>query len=262
MNNFVSKFGPWALVTGASSGIGAEFCRQLAEKGLNIIMTARRKDRMEELADEIRKNYDVNIKIIPADLSKDGFLDSLLPEINSREIGLLINNAGFGNTGTFLDNNIEKELDLVNVNCKAPILLTHMIGKRMRERKKGGIVVVSSVLGFISAPFFANYTASKAFDLHFGEALHYELKNYGVFVQTLCPGLTATEFSSVSGQGEQGGMTANKVVCRSISKFGKKTIVIAGMKNRIAVCLFRMFPRRILTALINIIMRNRKKYRD
>ena len=136
MNTFQQKFGPWALVTGASSGIGAEFCRQLAPKGINLVMVARRKERMEQLVGELRNKHDVQTKVIQADLSKNDFMQTLLPEISSLEIGLLVNNAGFGIRGAFLNSNLERELEMLNVNCRAPLILTHVIGRQMMQRKK------------------------------------------------------------------------------------------------------------------------------
>ncbi|MCH7782449.1 DNA-protecting protein DprA, partial [candidate division KSB1 bacterium] len=179
-NDFLEKYGPWALVTGASSGIGAEFCRQLSGYGLNIVMIARRKSAMEEIAANLVEKYSVEVKTIESDLSKDDFFAKLEPEISSLDIGILINNAGFGVKGSFLSNSLERELELLNVNCRAPLELTHIIGQKMLERKKGGIFFLSSVLGYSASPYFANYAASKAYNLFMGGALWSELKAAGI----------------------------------------------------------------------------------
>jgi len=259
MNTFQQKYGPWSLVTGASSGIGAEFCRQLAVKGLNLVMVARRKERMEQLSEELGNKYDVQTKVIQADMSKNDFMQTLLPEISSLEIGLLINNAGFGIRGAFLNSNLERELEMLHVNCRAPLILTHVIGRQMLERKRGGIIFISSVLGFIETPYFANYAASKAYNLYMGQALWYELKHHGVYVLALSPGTTKTEFGKVSGGDGMPAMNVEPVVAVALKKLGKKPSVVAGVHNRLFVLWLKLFPHRIMTVLLGSAMKKMTK---
>ena len=161
---FKEQYGPWAIVTGASAGIGEEFARQLARMGLNLILIARRKQRIDDLARQLQSASKILVKPIVADLSRPDFLWPLVSAIGSMEVGLLVNNAGFGLAGGFLDHELEKELALFNVNCRAPLILTHFFGRQMAQRKRGGIIFVSSVSGFIATPFEATYAATKAYD--------------------------------------------------------------------------------------------------
>jgi short-subunit dehydrogenase len=147
---FKERYGPWALVTGASSGIGAEFARQLAGIGLNLILVARRKQRLEDLARQLESTNKIAVQTIAADLSRADFLPLIASAIDSIEVGLLVNNAGFGLAGEFLDHEIEKELALLDVNCRVPLVLTHVIGRQMAQRKRGGVIFVSSVSGFVA----------------------------------------------------------------------------------------------------------------
>ena len=149
---FIERYGPWALVTGASAGIGAEFARQLSEMGLNLVFVARRRKRLEDLARDLESRSKVQVRIVTADLSQPDFLQLILSVTNSLEVGLLVNNAGFGLAGHFLEHALEEELRLLDVNCRAPLILTHVFGRQMAERKRGGIIFVSSVSGYIATP--------------------------------------------------------------------------------------------------------------
>lgn len=253
---FKERYGPWALVTGASSGIGAEFSRQLARMGLNLILVARRKQRLEELAGQLEGKNKIQVRVAPADLSQPDFLQNILSATQSINVGLLINNAGFGLAGNFLDHELKKELALLDVNCRAPLILTHEFGKQMKERKRGGIVFVSSVSGYIATPLEASYAASKAHELFLAESLWYELKKDGVDVLALCPGVTITEFHDISGMKAVGAMAVEPVVELALKKLGKKPSVITGWHNRLLVASVKWVPRRIVTTLAGRITKN------
>ena len=158
MKTFKQKYGPWALVTGASSGIGEQYAKQLAAKKLNLMLVARRKERLETLAKALNTEHKIETKVIAADLASDDGLKKVTEETNTMEIGLLVNNAGIEDSGHFLDTPLDKALDVLDTNCKAPLVLTHHFAKKMVERKRGGILFMSSlvavnnwkmVLGFI-----------------------------------------------------------------------------------------------------------------
>ena len=231
MSSFVEKYGPWALVTGASSGIGEQFALQLAEKGLHVALAARRKDRLDALAEKIRHTYGVDTRTISVDLAKEDFMTTLLPQLEGLEMGLLVNNAGFATTGPYIDNPIEKEKDLVNLNIRAVAMLSHVYGNKFASMGRGGIINVSSLTSFLPMPGWANYSASKVYVLNFTMSLWYELKPLGVDVLALCPGATRTEFSDVAGT-KSTGMTPEKVASLGIRKLGKKPKVVAGISNR------------------------------
>ncbi len=243
-NRFKDKYGPWALVTGASSGIGLEFARQIAALGLNVILVARRKDRLVQLAAELEKAHGVETRVHPSDLSKDDFLQDLQTAVKGLEVGLLINNAGFGTTGTFVDNDLEKEIQLLHVNCRAALILAHTYGRAMKGRRKGGMIFVSSVVGFTAVPLWSNYAASKAYDLLLSEALGDELKPYGVDVLALCPGTTEAEFGQVAQTKQFMPMPVHRVVRLGLKALGRKTKAVPGIFNRFNVVLIQILPRR------------------
>ena len=240
MSSFKEKYGPWALVTGASAGIGAEFARQLSTEGLNLILVARRKDRLDELAAELRSTNHVAVTTVSADLARPDFMSSIRPVLQNLEVGLLINNAGFGITGAFLQTDLEKELEMLAVNCRAPLILTHELGREMVKRKRGGIIIVSSTSAFLATPYMTHYAATKAFDLSFGEGLWYELKEHGVDAMALCPGGTRTEFHQIAGIRGVVDMAVEPVVTQALKSLGKRASLINGWRNRIKVFLLRL----------------------
>ncbi|MGE5219520.1 MAG: SDR family NAD(P)-dependent oxidoreductase [Chloroflexota bacterium] len=255
VSRFLQRFGPWALVTGASSGIGAEFARQLAKQKFNLVLVARRKQRLDALAQQLERDNAIQTRVVPVDLTQADFMHVILAETDAIEIGLLVNNAGFGLAGRFIDHEMEKELDLLNVNCRAPLLLSHVFARRMAKRKRGGIIMVSSVSGFISTPYEATYAASKVYELFLAESLRYELINDGIEVLALCPGSTDTEFHSVSGSAPVAAMVVGPVVRAALEKLGKAPVTIPGWHNRMLVGLLKVTPRRWHTFFAGRVMR-------
>ena len=140
MERFNEKYGPWALVTGAASGIGAEFANQLAALGLNLVLVDRREDLFHEMTGRLTSQYGIDVRVIQKDLEEPDFLPDILQATDSLEIGLLVNNAGYALTGDFLDHDLEQEVGLLHVNCRAPLILSHAFGKKMVKRGRGGII--------------------------------------------------------------------------------------------------------------------------
>jgi len=254
-NAFREKYGPWALVTGASSGIGFEFAHQLAGLGLNLVFVARRKDRLDNLALELQKKHGIRCIAAQIDLSQKNFLPEIENVTAGLEIGLLINNAGFGTTGEFVENDLETEIKLLHVNCRAPLMLAHAFGKKMKVRKKGGIIFSASIVGFTAVPLWSNYAASKAYDLFLSEALSHELKPYGVDVLALCPGTTEAGFQEVAGTRMLMPMTAASVVRLALKKLGRPYIAIPGVLNRLNVLSIKLLPRTWSTGLFGRMIR-------
>jgi short-subunit dehydrogenase len=252
---FLENYGPWALVTGASSGIGLEFSRTLAARGLNLVLVARRLARLQELARTLATDHRIEVRPVQCDLGQHGFVSDVSPAVADIEVGLLINNAGFSNTGELVENPLSRELDLLHVNCRAPLILSHMLGGAMKRRGRGGIVFVSSVAGFAAMPLWANYSASKAYALFLGEALHEELRPHGVDVVTVCPGPTKTEFEDVAhvdfGRLSQGAgvLTAGDVVAAALSSLGHRSTVVVGTGNKLTALSPRLMPRRMATRM-------------
>ena len=185
-----------ALITGASSGIGWELAKYHASKGGDLIITARREDKLNNLKAEIEKNYDVKVKIIPLDLAVQGGAAALYKKVKAtgKTIDILINNAGFGGHGFHIERELEQEEKMIELNVKTVVSLTHMIGSDMVKSGKGKMLHVSSTAGFSPGPLQAVYFATKAFVTSFSQAIDQELRTKGVTSTALCPGGVATEF--------------------------------------------------------------------
>lgn len=191
----------WALITGASSGIGAEFARRLAARGMHLVLVARRRHLMEELADELHTRHGTKSEIVVSDLSEPGESRRVYEEVAGRgvEIELLVNNAGFGFVGEIEDTDLDRILQMIRLNISALTELTYLVLPGMMQCGHGGIINLSSVAGFQPVAYMAAYAASKAFVLHFSEALWAEARDHNVTVMALCPGTTSTEFFDVAG---------------------------------------------------------------
>lgn len=254
MSRFEERYGPYALVTGASSGLGAEFARQLAARGVGLVLVARSEAKMQTLAGEIKATHPVDVRVVAADLSAPDFLDVVLPAIEDVEIGLLVNNAGFTTTGPVLDTDSDASARMVDLNCRAPLLLTRALAPALRERGRGGVVVTASTMGFGGASGWATYNATKAFDLLFAEGLARELQPHGVDVVALCPGGTRTGFQAAGGIKEAAQMSwwmrlmimdAPPVVRCGLESLGRRRIAVPGVMNKVMVWSMRFIPRRL-----------------
>ncbi|MEW5763350.1 MAG: SDR family NAD(P)-dependent oxidoreductase [Acidobacteriota bacterium] len=244
------KYGPWAVVTGASAGLGEQFALQLAEQGMNLFLTARREDRLVSLARTLRDSTGVQVKILPLDLAAPGAPEALDRATEDLDVGLLVNNAGFGAMGRFLDQDLERLTEMIRLNCLTVTELAHRFGRRLRARGRGGMIVVASLAGFQATPYMALYGATKGFDLLLGEALHHEWKDSKVDVLVLNPGSTRTEFGSVSGSAGGGySMKAPGVVAAALRSLGRKASIVTGAHNKAVALLGRALPRRTIVRL-------------
>lgn len=251
---FYTTYGPWALVTGSSSGIGAEFARQLAAIGMNLLLVARRKDRLDQLADELTASHGIEVRVLVQDLASVDFMTTVKRATQELEIGLLVNAAGFAITGPLLENPIEDEQRLLNVNCLAPLLLAHHFGNKMRDRGRGGIIFLASIVAFSAVPQWSNYAASKAYNLLLAEGLGEELKRDGVEVLALSPGPTATEFQQVAGIRDFMVMDAKRVVTDALRAIGRRRLLIPGWLNRYNNFCLVFFPRSLNTWIFGSII--------
>ncbi|HEY0635971.1 MAG TPA: SDR family oxidoreductase [Gammaproteobacteria bacterium] len=248
LGEFRKKYGPWALVTGASSGIGEEFCKQLAVRKMDLVLVARRQERLERLANELRRQCRIQTKVIAGDLENEEFMREVYAGTDALEVGLLVNSAGFALTGDFLERPVEAHLSLLHLNCRAPLMLAHNYGHRMAKRGRGGIINIASAAAFLAMPYWSNYAASKAYLLSFSEAIGHELHQEGVDVLALCPGATRTEFCAVAGT-RSAGMEVVDVVRYALMSLGKRPLAIPGFGNRLVTLLTRLFPRGTLTKI-------------
>ena len=242
MKEFAERYGPWALVTGASSGIGEAFARRIAEIGLNLVLVARRDDILRNLAEELQSKHRISTRVVSVDLAQDKFLPTIQQSTHDLQIGLLVNNAGIATTGNFLDNDLNSELRMLSVNNRAPVILTHHFGRLMRQRGQGGIIVVASILAFAGVPTMSNYAASKAHDLVFAEGLANELQNCEVSVLAICPGATHTGLWP-PGAGPSTSVRPEAVADVALRNLGRRFTAVAGWKNVMTVLSTRMLPR-------------------
>ncbi len=186
------RFGPWALVTGASSGIGKEFARQIAASGINVVLVARREKLLEEVGQGLANGFNVQYRNVVADLSQEGFLDKLAEATNDLDIGLVVSNAGTGNPGEFLKLDRQLHRTTLRVSTMAHLDITHHFGAKLVKRGRGGLMLAGAMGAEAGVPRMANDGAAKAYVHSLGEALHYEFKPRGVYVTVLAAGFTNT----------------------------------------------------------------------
>ncbi len=245
--------GKWALVTGASAGIGKALAVELARGGANLVLTARRRDRLEALAKELSATYGVKTQTVTADLTEVGAPQAIFQftEQNGLQIEVLVNNAGFGQYGEMHKVEVQRLLEMVQVNCSAVLHLTRLYLPQMVARRGGDVLIVASTASFQAVPYISTYAATKVFDLYLAEGLAEEMKPYGVRVCALCPGTTASEFHELAGHPEhaQGReQTAETVAQNGLKALAAgKSYVISGLGNYLGAHGQRLVPRRFVT---------------
>ena len=252
---------PRALITGASSGIGEAFARQLAKRGHDLVLVARRRERMEKLAAEVSEAYGVEAEVIEADLAEDGDVSAVEERVRRGDIDLLVNDAGFGTRGEFAGLPLARELEELDVNVRALMRLTHAALGPMVERGRGAVINVASTGAFQPVPYMATYAATKAFVLHFSEALHEEVKGKGVTVTCLCPGPVKTDFQQVAGVNERrmpamAWVSVDAVVESALKAVSaRRAIVMPGLLNRVTAGAVRLMPRSLARRIAGAMFR-------
>jgi short-subunit dehydrogenase len=247
--------GSTALVTGASKGLGAAFAEALAERGMNLVLVARSTDELNVLSTRLYAKYKVRRTVLSIDLADPSSPQTLAEELEHRgiQVDLLVNNAGFGLSGEFLSHDPNQEKAEIEVNVQALVALTHHFGKAMAARGKGGIINVASNASFQPLPYMATYAATKAFVLHFSEAVHHELAGRGVHVMATCPGPTATSFfDDTSTQMSPKDMDSSEsVVRKTLEAFDQgRVVAYPGRPTvRITSWLPRLLPRALVVKL-------------
>jgi hypothetical protein len=247
--------GKWALITGASAGIGWALAEQLAAGGTNLILTARRRERLEALAERLSKQHGVRIEVFPADLTLPVAPEHIFAFTEKQRIlvDLLVNNAGFGTYGLFHTSDRTRQMEMLQVNVAAVVTLTHLYLPGMIERRCGDILIVASTAAFQAVPYLTTYAATKAFDLLFAEALAEEVRRYGIRVCALCPGSTVTEFQQVAGEPDRHlrhAETAAKVARVGLEALAcGRSYVISGVANYLSTHAQRLVPRQFVTRM-------------
>ena len=249
-----------ALVTGASSGIGADLARELALRGHGVVLVARRDDRLEALATELREAHGVRAEALASDLTDPGAIAALPGRIEELglDIDVLVNNAGYGSAGQFVDLDVASETAMVRLNCEAVVALSGHYAPKLAERGAGAILVVASSAAMQPIPGQATYAASKAFALSFAEALHTELSHRGVAVTALCPGPVDTEFAARAGLADQfddvpSFARVSSAACAKAAVEGlerNRRVVVPGVPIRALAVAGRHTPRAVLLPLM------------
>jgi uncharacterized protein len=261
VNGAAKWAGKWALVTGASAGIGAAIVEQLAAAGAHLVVTARRTDRLSALASDLASRHGTRVEVFAADLAQAGAAREIHAFTTGKaiEVDLLVNNAGFGAFGHIQDIPEDRLLEMVQVNCAAVLQLTRLYVPEMIERRRGDILIVASTAAFQAVPFISAYAATKAFDLIFAEGIAEELRQFGVHVCALCPGSTHTEFQQVAQQPDRAfrfAETAEKVARVGLEGLARgESCTISGTRNLWMVTAERLAPRSFVARMAARMMR-------
>jgi short-subunit dehydrogenase len=258
--------GKWALVTGASAGIGKALAEELATGGTNLVLTARRGERLEELSRELAASHKIRAEVVVADLADPSGPDKIFAFTQEKGIAIeiLINNAGFGAYGEVTTVETRRLLDMVQVNCSAVVHLTRLYLPEMVKRRGGDVLIVASTASFQAVPYISTYAATKAFDLLLAEGLAEEMKPYGIRVCALCPGSTESEFNEVAGQTGVAPARKNRETAEKVAKTGLralaagKSYVISGAGNYLGAQMQRLVPRGLVTRIAAKMFRPRK----
>ncbi len=245
---FKEKYGPWAIIAGASEGMGAEFARQVALRGLNVVLIARRAAVLEQVRFDLVQ-LGVQVRALEIDLADPEALTLVTSATADLEVGMLVYNAAFSPVGPFLEQPLEDNLRAIDVNVRAPLSFAHRFGHAMATRKRGGIVLLSSLTAFQGSPYLATYGATKAFNLALAEGLWFELRSSRVDVLSVCAGATTTpNFLRSAPKGAPGMLPPEAVVTNALNALGRGPLTIPGVFNRVA----SFFMRRVLSRRLAI----------
>jgi short-subunit dehydrogenase len=248
------KYGEWALITGASSGIGLELAERLAESGLNLIINSRHLNKLQEIEKSFKAKYQIEIQVIEADIAKESDIEKIIQSTQNLNVGLLVVCAGYGTSGLFIESKLHTEINMLRVNCEAVLSITHYYSKLFAQQKRGGIILMSSIVAFQGVPFSANYSATKAYVQSLAEALAFELGPYGVDILAAVPGPVD------SGFGERANMKMNmalkpfQIGIPILKALGRKKSVLPGFLSKFLANSIRTVPRwgkvRIMAAIM------------
>jgi short-subunit dehydrogenase len=237
------RYGTWAVVTGASDGIGKAFAEALCQRRFNVVLVARREAALMALALELEKKYGSLVSVIPADLGHGEDIHKVIEETKELDVGMLVSAAGFGTSGTFISNSITIERDMLQVNCTSSLELSWHFAKRFVSRGGGGIVLFSSVMAFQGSAHSANYAATKAYIQTLAEGLHLELKPLGVDVLSCAPGPVNTGFAARAGMNMGKALTPDVIASQSLNALGKQITIRPGWLSKLLGWSLATMPR-------------------
>ncbi len=259
---WAKKYGRWALVTGASDGMGRAIAQELARTGINLILAARREDRLKSLAGELEKLHGIETMVLPLDFSKAASLDEVVRSCDGLDIGLLVAAAGYGTSGAFLEADLAAELDMLDVNCRAVFALTKVFADRFAAQGRGGIILFGSLVGFQGVPHAANYAATKAYVQTLAEGLRPELKRRGVDILAVAPGPVSTGFAARANMVMGGTDTPEAVAPQILRALGHRTTVKPGFFGKLFGYSLALMPRFARTMILGTIMSGMTSHQD
>ncbi len=263
MSDFKTKYGKWAVITGGSSGIGLAFAHLLAEKKMNVLIIARDETKLQKARNEILKTNTIEVKTLSINLLEENAVSIIEEYTKDLDIGIAVINAGMELTGHFIKRTSKQHQDLIQLNITVPTQISHLFSKRFVAKKRGGIILISSLLGYQGVPLFTTYCASKSFILNFGEGLSVELKPYGVDVIVLAPGPTKTkmldnmdvDFSKMPIKI----MDTHSTAKPALKYLGKRISVVPGLLNKIYAFENRFLPRKTPIKLFGFLVKRALK---
>lgn len=227
-SSFLPRFGPWALVTGASDGIGQAIAAELAAARVNLVLVARREVRLQTLAAEWQQRHPIQTLVLPADLTDPAAPAAIAAATAHLDLGLFVAAAGFGTSGNFVDAPLEPEIDMLAVNCRAAVALTHHFARRFADQRRGGIILLSSLVAFQGVARAAHYAATKAYIQTLAEGLALELKPHGVSVLAAAPGPVNSGFAARANMNMSMALTPDAVALATLKALGRQTTVRPG----------------------------------
>lgn len=259
-NRIKTKYGPMALVTGASSGIGLELTKLLASCGLDLVINARNKKMLETIKTDLEKEYHVNVTVAAADLSNEPELDTFIKTIHSYNIGLFVMSAGFGTSGEFRNSKLEEEVNMLRLNAEAVLKLTHYFTGIFSKWKRGGMIFLSSIVAFQGVPYAAHYAATKAYLQSLAEALAIELKPFHVDVLAAAPGPVKSNFETRANLKMNGAMTSESIAPSILKALGRKSSVWPGFLSKLLIGSLHTVPRFLKIRIMKMVMGGMTKH--
>lgn len=237
------QYGPTALVTGASSGIGKELAEKLASAGFDLVIVARDEKKLKEVRNSIQVKYNVQVEVIPMDLSVEGNTDLLIQQIQYKDVGLLVLAAGYGSSGPLQYSSLHTEINMLRLNCESVLILSHYYAQRFSQQKRGGMIFLSSMVAFQGVPYAAHYAATKAYIQSLAEALSEELQPFNVSVLAAAPGPVSSGFASRAHMNMGKALTPEEVGVPILKALGKQVTVLPGWLTKLLVYSLRTLPR-------------------
>ncbi len=261
-STFLKKYGPWAIVTGASSGIGRALAKQLAHAGLNVILVSRSVNVLDQLAEEIGRECNVQCRVLALDLADESCIEPLEQLTKDLDVGLLVASAGFGTSGPFLDSPLQIELEMLNVNCRSLLELTWHFGRRFVRRGGGGIILLSSIVSFQGTPWSSHYSATKAYVQTLTEGLNVELRTKNVDVLSVAPGPTQTGFAARASLEMGKALDPNAIAPGILRALGKRGTLLPGFLSKLLVYSLMPLPRWVRVRIMGNVMHSMAEKRS